>query len=898
MQPNPRIKTSAPPNGARFFRCALQVNPHHYAGTFRGKPNPDDSRTYVQGILDRCVTKKIEVIAVTDHNSVQDVDLFREEAGKRSIVVFPGFELSSSENVHVLCIFEPASDTQALDRNLGLCGLAHGSPPSTLSTLSFAAILEKVADLGGVTIAAHVTSQNGGLLTTLHGQSRVNAWRDPNLRAIQIPGAIDDADQATRPILRNSDPNYKRASPAATDLAVAVVNAKDVKEAADIDDDASSCWIKMSEVSVSGLQQAFFDPQSRIRVAGDAEPEPHAELVAISWEGGFFEDGLELQFNENLNVLVGGRGTGKSTVIESLRYALALDPLGDDAKQQHEGVVRNVLKAGTKIALQVRTNRPTARSYRIERTVPNPPVVRDDGGVLLNVRPIDVLPGIEVYGQHEISELTRSPEKLTKLLDRFGERDASLPQRKSALRRQLEKSRARMKEVRTDIRQTDERLAALPALQERLRQYQVAGVEERLSQQSLLLREERVFTTVTDRLSPLRDAIENLAQAARIDVAFLSDAALDALPNKDLLQELEGPVERLGTDLADATAKLQTALSSADAAISVVRGRWAERRQAVDADLTRILRELQRERIDGHELLAVRKQVEELQPQSERRADLKRGLDALVEQRRTLVTEWEEACRQEFRRLSGAARKIGRRLDGRVRVEVTYAGDRKPLTDLLQQSVGGRLREAMDAINASQNLSMTELANCWRGGADALVERYQLPRAQAERLAQSGDDVAMQIEELDLTPTTRIELNVAPEGQTPEWHDLPSLSTGQKATAVLLLLLLESDAPVVIDQPEDDLDNRFITEGIVPRMREEKRRRQFVFATHNANVPVLGDAELIVGLSTVTDGGRTYGTIRPADVGSIDKPTVKGLVEEVLEGGREAFERRRLKYGF
>jgi len=125
-----------------------------------------------------------------------------------------------------------------------------------------------------------------------------------------------------------------------------------------------------------------------------------------------------------------------------------------------------------------------------------------------------------------------------------------------------------------------------------------------------------------------------------------------------------------------------------------------------------------------------------------------------------------------------------------------------------------------------------------------------------------------------------------------------ALSTGQKATAVLLLLLLESDAPLIVDQPEDDLDNRFITEGIVPRIREEKRRRQFIFSTHNANIPVLGDAELIVGLSAAgeTDAGQV--SIAPEHSGSIDRRSVRELVEEILEGGREAFERRRRKYGF
>ena len=115
---------------------------------------------------------------------------------------------------------------------------------------------------------------------------------------------------------------------------------------------------------------------------------------------------------------------------------------------------------------------------------------------------------------------------------------------------------------------------------------------------------------------------------------------------------------------------------------------------------------------------------------------------------------------------------------------------------------------------------------------------------------------------------------------------------------MLLLLLLESDAPLIVDQPEDDLDNQFITEGIVPRIRKEKRKRQFIFSTHTANIPVLGDAELILGLSASgeADGGRAR--IAPEHMGSIDSPTVRALVEEVLEGGREACETRRRKYGF
>ena len=105
---------------------------------------------------------------------------------------------------------------------------------------------------------------------------------------------------------------------------------------------------------------------------------------------------------------------------------------------------------------------------------------------------------------------------------------------------------------------------------------------------------------------------------------------------------------------------------------------------------------------------------------------------------------------------------------------------------------------------------------------------FGIPTAQAERIAKGGAKLAMLIEELELPHVTEVELNVGPENAPPEWRKLNRLSTGQKATALLYLLLLDADAPLVLDQPEDNLDNRFISEGVVPKIRSEKGRRQFV----------------------------------------------------------------------
>ena len=892
--------SASKPAGARFYRCALQVNPGDYAGTFRGQEALGDARDYAEAVVARAVDIGISVLAITNHNDVNGIPAFRHAAANRDITIFPGFELSSSEGIHVLCIYPPEIPEAKLERYLGRFGIDDSKPSSTLSDHSFEQILVRVRKQGGITIAAHATNAKG-LLKVLTGEARMQAWSSQALLAIQIPGSVDDLPQGVREIVENRNPSYRRDPPADRNLAVAVVNAKDVAEPEQLADPSATCFIQMSEPSIDGLRQAFLDPGSRIRLNSDTPPEAHAELVSLAWEGGFL-DGVEVRFNPNLNVLIGGRGTGKSTVIESLRYVLGLDPLGEEAYKSHIGIVQRVLRGGTKISVLVRSQRshsPATHEYRIERTVPNPPVVREAAGRISNLNPKDILPGIEVYGQHEISELTRSPERLTWLLDRFLERDPSLAPRKAALRRDLQKTRRTILDSDADLQQTEEGLAGLEGLEETLQRFKEAGLEDRLSEQSLLVSEEHILGSVPERLQAFRDALSLLAQEAPIDRTFLSPRALGGLLGRKILAGLNDVLGRLSTEVEAAARRLEVALKQADEEIAEIRSQWGGRRREVEADYQRILRELQESAVDGEEFMRLREEIERLRPLREILPALRASKDEQISRRRALLVEWEDLKAKEFQRLARAAKEVGKKLPHRVEVKVTAAGNREPLVQLLREEIGGRLSEAIKVLSASESISLPELVARCRGGPDAIREMYAgIPPAQASQLAEASSDVLMRIEELELAPTTEIRLNTAPAEGPASWRALDQLSTGQKATAVLLLLLLESEAPLIVDQPEDDLDNRFITEGVVPRMREEKQRRQFIFATHNANLPVLGGAELILGLTAAGEAGAGQATIAPEHSGSIDTPSVRELVEDLLEGGKEAFETRRLRYGF
>ncbi len=887
---------NAIPSGARFYRCALQVNPPHYAGTYRGTHHGLTEEEYIRDLIAKCLSVGVQVLAVTDHNHVGSIDAIRQKANASGVAVFPGFEAASAEGVHILCLYPPETSVESLGRYLGQLGIHNTSTQSDLSDKPFCELLDTVRKQGGIAVAAHIT-HTSGLLNQLHGQARINAWKDTNLLVVQIPGEVASVPQDKIQIVRNKNPDYKREPGASAELALAVINASDVAVPDDLDDPGTTTFIKMCQVTIDGLRQAFLDPASRIRLNSDPVPDQHTEFVAISWLSGFLGDAA-IHFNENLNVLIGGRGTGKSTVIESIRYVLGLEPMGPDAHKISEGIIKNVLGNGTKVSLLVRSYSPSRREYLIERTVPNPPVVKDEAGGILNLTPKDIVPEAEVYGQHEISEIAKSPERRTLLLERFIERDQSLPQRKAELRLELERSRLRHLELRREEKAVEERLATLPALEETLKRFQEAGLDEKLKGKSELVQEERALTSVEERVQPFREITTSLLESFPIDREFLNDEALDGLPGKPILDKADKLLERLESALKAHLEAIEETLQKADGELACVLEEWGKRKKAVEDDYSRILRELQLSKIDGTQFITVMEQIEALRPLREQQSKLKSELRENADKRKNLLANWEDLKADEFKRLEKAAKRVSRQLSNRVRVRVAFAANREPLVRLLQESISGRFSEAVNILRVKEALSLTELSKACRDGKESLVSGFGLSATQAEKLAAAGPEVFMKLEELELSATTSIELNVAADGDSAEWRTLDDLSTGQKATAILLLLLLRSDAPLIVDQPEDDLDNRFITEGIVPKMREEKRQRQFIFSTHNANIPVLGDAELIVGMTAAREASSGQARIAKEHMGSIDDPKVRRLVEEVLEGGRTAFELRRLKYGF
>ena len=875
------------PNGARFYKCALQVNPLGWVERHGHASDTEDEESYNDTLVAALLREGIEAIAVTDHYRIKTGRLLIDAARKAGIFVFPGFEAKTKDGVHFLCIFDP-NEEDNLERYIGFCGIIDDDAESPLGKLDAKELLEETHRWGAACIAAHATNK-GGILKTLSGLPRANVWKSPYLLAVALPGSVSEAPTELQPILTNRDAAHKRGR------LPAFLNTRDIGKPEDIALEGASCFIKMSDISVEGLRQAFLDPHSRIRLSSEPKPEPHAEFLLMDWQGGFL-DGTRIRFNENLNVLIGGRGAGKSTVIESVRYVLGLDPIGPDAQKSHQGVVRQVLMPGTKVTLKVRSHKPAERVYIVERTVPNPPVVKDDTGLILDLSPSDVVPNVDIFGQHEISELTKSPEKLTLLLERFAKRDRNGRERKREVLQSLQRSRARIFEISKELERVTERLAALPSLEETQKRFKDAGLEKRLKEKSALVKEQRLVETARERTSAISDPAMNLREAVNFDLAFLSDKAIADLPNRGFFVDLRERLSNLSSVLTDALAPFDKSLDGGKKELDAsIREVWEKLKGEADERYQALLRELQKTNVDGEEFIRNREQIETLRPLKEGIVSLRRELAANESERKAFLDEWENTKSSEYRETVSAAKQVGRLLKNHVRVSVKMSGDQSPLETVLRE-LGGNLSSAVERLREREVLSLPAFVQACRDGKQALRTQYGFSPRVSEKIGDADPDLLMRIEELNLPATTTIELNAGTQ-DAPSWKSLEALSAGQKATAVLLILLLGSEAPLVVDQPEDDLDNRFIADVVVPTMREQKRRRQFLFSSHNANIPVLGDAELILVLSAEGEAGEGHGLISMEHRGSIDAMPVQELVEEILEGGKEAFEMRRSKYG-
>ena len=871
---------------ARFWKCALQVNPAGYIA-YRGQDHGMSEEDYNQQLLDACLRENIKVIGLADHGNVDSVDSIRNLFGQSGIVVFPGFEISSTEKVHFVCLFPEDVTTTELNRYLGKLDLTDPLDGVRPSRIGAEELLKRANELGGLCYAAHCTNNNGILKKGLN-----HVWSSPELKAAQIPGSVSELPANYRNIVKNSDPNYQREHP------IAVINAQDVAEPEDVSKPGASCLIKMTRPCFESFKMAFLDPDSRVRLHADVPKEYFSKIESIRFDGGYL-DGINISFSEHLNTVIGGRGTGKSTLLECIRYTLEIPPKGRNARKQHEEILKeNLGKEKGRVELVVQSSAFHGNRYIISRRYGEGAIVRDDDGNVSSFRPLDLLPGIEIYGQNEIYEIAQAPESQFRLLERFLPADSMEGQEKlGEIHNKLQDNQEKLVKTQSVSEEIEAQVGRLPRLEEQAKQFKALGLEDKLKVVPLLEREKNLGRRAQEELDRVDASLQQLREDLP-DLVFLSDKALEGLPDGDLLKELRGVLDTLKQNIEVLLKTSTKEIDKAKAGLTESSSKLFTAIEKKEQELEEAFKELpETEGKSGREIgLTYQRLLKEIEAIKPSKSKLKRQQSLqqeLLQQRANLLAALSDTRARKTSEVQSVLKKLNKRLAGKLRVSVDPEGERVGLKEFLLRLEGvGEKRLAW--VDEAADLSPISLARAIQEGNDALQGAgWGITPSVAGALTRFTAAQLYELETLELNDKVNIELNISHEAKE-NYRSLDRLSTGQQCTAILHLLLLDNRDPLILDQPEDNLDNAFIADRIVVELREAKLKRQFLFATHNANIPVFGDAEWI-GIFSVVD---SKANMPPEDQGSIDVSKIRVSAADILEGGRAAFVQRKEKYGF
>lgn len=871
---------------ARFWKCALQVNPEGYSKAYRGQDHGLSSDEFLEALLKACKDNDIKVVGIADHGSVQDVDAIRSYLKPQGIVVFPGFEIASSEKIHWVCLFPEDTSTEQLNRYLGRLELTEPEDGVRPSQLGGAKLLQIVEDeLGGFCYAAHATNENGILKCKAN-----HLWKDPHLKAAQIPGPIDDLPIEYRQIAKNKDPAYQRETP------MAFINAMDVAKPEDLADPSASCFIKMTRPGFEAFVTAFKDPDSRIRRADQTEEKHYSKIKRLRIDGGYL-DGLEIEFSGHLETVIGGRGTGKSTLLECIRYALDYEHKGKEARAQGDRIIKaNLGDSNGRIILDLVSATNNMQAYRVVRRYGEPPRVEDGEGNVSTLQPRDLLPKIEIYGQNEIYELAKDPAAQKRVIERFLPDETDQQARLGALRKQLSENAVKFQQALQKKDDLEQDLAQLPKLTEQVEQFKALGIEEKLKQLPLLEKERQLGPRMDEEVQRVEGAIQSLDDALP-DLAFLSEKALESLPHAEILRRSRAVLESLQAAAKQALTQLRTATDTAREQLGEFKAELAAALQAAEKELEKEFAKLpdvagKRGSEVGRAYQKLLRQIERIQPQGTQLKQTQALVDSLAQQRRNLLAELSDLRGERTAALQKAAKRLNKRLKGKLCVEVIPNGQREALKEFLCRLPGISEKKAA-WVDTADTLTIPALVEAIREGVESLRGReWGMTQGVADTLAKLSTAQVMELEAIDIEDRVDLQLNVSLEAEN--FRSLEQLSTGQQCTAILQLLLLDNVDPLIMDQPEDNLDNAFIAERIVKELREAKTERQFLFATHNANIPVFGDAEWI----GVFSASGEHGDMPRSAQGSTDEVQIRDQVARILEGGKVAFIQRKQIYGY
>ena len=874
----------------------------------------------------------IDCVAVTDHNTGEWIDKLkfayekmRQQApdGFRELTLFPGVEISVHGGFHLLAIFDPSVSADTITKLLG--SVRYGGTPGDSDEVTKASatdVMEAVLKAGGIPIPAHA-DQPKGLLCVKPDGNRKCAQDSNTVKQVMTAEGLLAVEWS------NTQPSVPIVVEKEADRLASVLGSDCHSFRGDHIPGSRYTWIKMAKPTLEGLRLALLDGNGvSVRRSdegdeGDFEPfkTPAHFITRIEIESARFmgnKKAEQLEFTPYYNALIGGRGTGKSSIVHAMRLAYRrheeLRHLDDKAepKRQFENFAEPVsgregdgaLRDKTEIRIVLDRDgvmhrlrwRQNGTGAVVEEQHNNGEWQASSSQALTAER----FP-VRLFSQGQIAAMAgESRQALLDVIDEAADRNGDLRRDFDEAKRTYFSQRAQLREIDGQLQDRADLERRLADLKRKLEAIEQSGHSEVLRAHQQALRQHKEVNASLKQLHGMPEHIKSLTRDLLLD--DWPEGVFDPEKDRNMISWRKQAEQALG-----------------------------EARETLSGTASTLAEKVKKLGDDDH-LGEWRQSVDQIQAEYQKMQSMLAGQG---------VTDPREFGRrvQEHQRLEGQLKN----LDGlqQEKDELTARNKsqreqvlhrRKALTEARQQFVGNTLANnlfvRMEVVGfgfEARNIerSLRDLLDCQddRFAGDILQDGKS--KGLAYKLAGSGDEnreeVLEKIKQNLITVDTKfgkhfqnflkskkpefedhincwfpdddLRIEYSRDGQGRDWAAITQGSQGQRSAALLAFLLAFGDEPLVLDQPEDDLDNHLIYDLIVRQIRENKLRRQLIIVTHNPNIVVNGDAEMVHALDF--RGGQC----RVVECGALQEKSVREEVCRIMEGGREAFSRRWARLG-
>ena len=625
----------------------------------------------------------------------------------------------------------------------------------------------------------------------------------------------------------------------------------------------------------------------------EPRPAPH-RILSLSVIGGFL-DGLELSFGQGLNTIIGARGTGKTTAIEFIGYALDSLPsrehAADERKRIETLVKRNL--GGGRICVGILGN--DGARYNVTRSFGDEPIVLDAKEQPVSLSLKSGVFRADIYSQNAVESIADRPLFQLDLIDSFaGQPIADVFAREQQLISTLKANAHQIIPLEREVAAITDELASLSGIETRLKAYSGTGngataeINEAHRLKSLRDRETRSLRQLRELVGQYRDALQSQAGVLATRSKNLVDPEVLRGPNGDILQTVLKQLAACSRDVDGLINQAVQRIEKAGGAIGEQTDVIAQRHREQELAFRTTIEKHKQAQQQAAERTELERRRNQLLARQQQQVDLQKQVADLYERRRELLEQLSLVRDERFDARNSVAERINQELSPTIRVTIVQYGNADAYRQMIEARLKGiGLKQGIVAQKIAASMHPTELTAVIRSrDFNPFIDQSELNADQAAKVATTllDPEFLFTLETVELDDQPLIELK---DGE--EYKDTSSLSTGQKCTTILPILLLESDGTLIVDQPEDNLDNRFIFQTIVESIRHVKKKRQLILVTHNPNIPVLGEADHVVVLES--DGARA----RVTKEGNVD--SCKNEIVTLLEGGAEAFRRRGERYG-